>query len=255
MRTRMATRAQPFAGRVAVVTGGGRGIGATVCRRLSEGGATVLVADIDSEPAQSVCAELPTPGFAVRCDVVSADDVAALFGRAAELGGADLLVCCAGVARIASIHRLSDEDWQTVIDGHLTGSFRCARAAQAQMVAGGFGRIVLMSSVAARGAAGHTAYSAAKAGIQGMAATLALELGRFGITVNAVAPGFIETRMTKAGAERLGQDWEEFKRARAAETAVGRVGQPEDVAAVVAFLCSEESGYVTGQTLVVSGSP
>jgi 3-oxoacyl-[acyl-carrier protein] reductase len=159
------------------------------------------------------------------------------------------------VLRDNLVHRMSEEDWDIVIATHLKGTFLCAQAAQARMVeAKTGGAMVLLSSGSARGNRGQLNYSAAKAGIQAMAATLALELGRFGIRANAVAPGFIETRMTRAIAERTGQDYEEVKASYARNLALGRIGQPEEIASVISFLASDEASYVTGQTLHVRGS-
>jgi len=150
---------------------------------------------------------------------------------------------------------MADEDWDVVIDTHLKGTFLCARAAQRPMVEQKFGKIVFLSSTSALGNRGQTNYSTAKAGLQGMARTLAIELGPFNINVNAVAPGFVETRMTRATAERMGIDFETFKQGAALQTPLRRIGQPEDIASVIAFLCSEESSFVSGQTIYVRGGP
>jgi 3-oxoacyl-[acyl-carrier protein] reductase len=172
-----------------------------------------------------------------------------------ELGRLDVLVCCAGITRDNLLFKMTDEDWDSVIDTHLKGTFLCARAAQKPMVEQKFGKMVFLSSTSALGNRGQTNYSAAKAGLQGMARTLAIELGPFNINVNAVAPGFIETRMTRATAERLGVDFEAFKVGAASQIPLRRVGQPEDVANVIGFLCSDEAGFVSGQTLYVRGGP
>lgn len=150
---------------------------------------------------------------------------------------------------------MTENDWDLVVDTHLKGTFFCAQAAQAVMVPRKSGTMVFLSSGSARGNRGQLNYSAAKAGIQAMASTLALELGRFGIRVNAVAPGFIETRMTKAIAERTGVDYEEVKERYAKNLALNRVGLPEEIASVIAFFAGDESSYVTGQTLHVRGNP
>ena len=248
-----------YEGKVAVVTGSGRGIGAAVARRLASEGASVVVSDLDVEPCKEVVAEIEKAGGkgkAVACDVTKRESVEALIdGAAAEFGGLHVLVCCAGIIRDNLLFKMSDEDWFAVINTHLTGSFFAVRAAQKHMVEGKYGRIILLSSTSALGNRGQTNYSTAKAGLQGMARTLAIELGKFGITANAIAPGFIETRMTQATAERMGVDFEQFKAAAAANTPVQRTGQPEDIAAAVAYLCSEEAGFVTGQVLYVRGGP
>jgi len=171
------------------------------------------------------------------------------------LGSLDILVNNAGITRDNLIHKMTDEEWDLVAAVHLKAAFLCSRAAQREMVKHNWGRIINLSSVSALGNRGQTNYSTAKAGLQGMARTLAIELGQFGITVNAVAPGFVETRMTEATARRMGIDWEDFKKGAAANTPVRRVGQPADIAHAIAFFCSEESGFVTGQTLYVRGGP
>jgi 3-oxoacyl-[acyl-carrier protein] reductase len=150
---------------------------------------------------------------------------------------------------------MSDDDWDGVVDTHLKGTFLCAQAAQAVMAPRTYGKMVFLSSTSALGNRGQVNYSTAKAGLQGMARTLAIELGRFNINVNAVAPGFVETRMTMQTAERIGVDYEGFKTAVASQTPLQRVGTPEDLAAVIAFLCSDDASYVSGQTLYVRGGP
>ena len=248
-----------FGGRVALVTGGGRGIGEATCRRLAAGGAAVAVVDLDEAPAEAVAAAIREAGgraLAVAADVASREAVEAAVGRAvAQLGGLDILVHCAGITRDNLLFRMSDSDWAGVIDTHLNGAFYAARAAQAPMVAQRYGRMVFLSSTSALGNRGQVNYAAAKAGLQGLTRTLAIELGPFNVTVNAVAPGFIETRMTRGTAERLGVDYEQYKAQRAAEIPLRRVGQPADVAAVIAFLAGDAAGYVSGQTIYVAGGP
>ena len=246
-------------GRVALVTGGARGIGAATALRLARDGAAVVVADLDLEPAQESAAAVEAAGGtarAVACDVTRRDHVeAAVRACVDELGGIDVLVTCAGLIRDNHVHRMTDEDWDLVVDTHLKGTFLCAQAAQAAMVERGGGAMVFLSSSSARGNRGQVNYSAAKAGIEAIARTLAIELGRFGIRVNTVAPGFIETRMTRAIAERIGADYEDVKGAAAKAVALGRVGQPEEIASAIAFIASDDASYVTGQTLSVRGSP
>lgn len=248
-----------FDGQVALVTGAGRGIGAATALRLARDGARVVVADMDIEPATDVQARVRETGgiaHAVACDVTQRSSVEAAAATCLdEFGAIDILVTSAGVIRDNLIHRMTDEDWDVVIDTHLKGTFLCAQAVQRTMVDRSRGAMVFLSSGSARGNRGQANYSAAKAGIQGMTRTLALELGRFGIRVNAVAPGFIETRMTRSIAERAGSDYEELKRTRAEQVALRRVGQPEEIASVIAFLCSDDASYVTGQTLYARGAP
>jgi 3-oxoacyl-[acyl-carrier protein] reductase len=244
-----------FEGRVALVTGGGNGIGAATCEVLGEQGAAVVVADLEEGPASEVAARLPK-AIGVACDVTRRDQVEAAVNRAVdEFGRLDILVACAGIIRDNLVYKMSDDDWDSVIDTHLKGTFLAAQAAQRQMVEQGYGKMVFLSSTSALGNRGQTNYSTAKAGLQGMAKTLAIELGRYSINVNAVAPGFIETRMTEATARRQGVDWEEYKKLAAERIPLRRTGVPRDIANVIAFLCSDESSYMTGQTLYVAGGP
>ncbi len=243
-----------FKDRVALVTGGGRGIGAATAELFAHEGARVVVSDMDIGPAEEVAK--PIGGLAIACDVTSREQVDDMVGRAVrELGRLDVLVCCAGITRDNLLFKMSDDDWDSVIDTHLKGTFLCARAAQKPMVDQKSGKMVFLSSTSALGNRGQTNYSTAKAGLQGMARTLAIELGPFNINVNAVAPGFVETRMTRATAERMGIDFEAFKVGAASQIPLGRIGQPEDIASVIAFLCSGESSFVSGQTIYVRGGP
>jgi 3-oxoacyl-[acyl-carrier protein] reductase len=243
-----------FKDRVALVTGGGRGIGAATARLLAAEGARVAVSDLDEAPAQEVAAAIG--GLGVACDVSDRGSVEAMVGRTiAELGRLDILVTCAGIIRDNLIFKMTDEDWDAVIDTHLKGTFLCARAAQKQMVDQKYGKMVFLSSTSALGNRGQANYSAAKAGLQGMARTLAIELGPFNVNVNTVAPGFVETRMTRATAERMGMDYETFKLGAASQIPLRRVGQPEDIASVIGFLCSDESSFVSGQNIYVRGGP
>jgi 3-oxoacyl-[acyl-carrier protein] reductase len=243
-----------FEGKVALVTGGGRGIGAATARLLAGEGARVAVSDMDSSPAAEVAD--PIHGIAIACDVTSRGQVDAMVERTVkELGRLDILVACAGITRDNLLYKMTDDDWDAVIDTHLKGTFMCARAAQSPMVEQKYGKMVFLSSTSALGNRGQANYSAAKAGLQGMARTLAIELGPFNVNVNSVAPGFVETRMTRATAERLGIDFEAFKIGAASQIPLRRVGQPEDIASVIAFLCSDESSFVSGQTIYVRGGP
>lgn len=246
-------------GRVAFVTGAGRGIGAATALRLAEEGARVTLADIDVESCKAVAAEVERLGsqaLALKCDVSSAAMVQdAIDQTASHFGQLDILVNNAGVLRDNLIFKMSDEDWDTVINVHLKGAFLCSRAAQAHMVKQRYGRIISLSSVSALGNRGQVNYSSAKAGLQGLTRTLAIELGPFGITANAVAPGFIDTEMTRATARRQGLDPDAVIEQASKTIPVRRVGQPRDVANVICFLASEEAGFVNGQIIYVAGGP
>ena len=243
-----------FENRVALITGGGRGIGAATARLLAAEGARIAVSDLDEAPAREVAE--PLGGLAVGCDVSVRAEVEAMVELTIkELGGLDILVTCAGIIRDNLLFKMTDEEWDAVIDTHLKGTFLCARAAQKQMVEKKYGKMVFLSSTSALGNRGQANYSAAKAGLQGMARTLAIELGPFNINVNTVAPGFVETRMTRATAERMGMDFETFKLGAASQIPLRRIGQPEDIANVIAFFCSDESSFVSGQTIYARGGP
>lgn len=250
----MVDRMTRFQGKTALVTGGAKGIGAATAARFASEGATVVVADFDEEAANETAARIG--GHAVRCDVTKLDDVEAAAEAAVEHGGSlDILVTCAGVIRDNLLFKMSDDDWTTVIDTHLKGTFFSVRAAQKQMVAQKSGKIVLVSSVSALGNRGQANYSTAKAGLQGLTKTLAIELGPYNVNANCVAPGFIETAMTRQTAERVGIPFEQFKELAAEQTPLRRVGQPEDVAGTIAFLCSEDASFVSGQVIYVAGGP
>jgi 3-oxoacyl-[acyl-carrier protein] reductase len=243
-----------FKDRVALVTGAGRGIGAATAQLLAKEGAKVAVSDLDEVPAKEIAG--PLGGLAIACDVSDRGQVENMVERTVkELGRLDILVTCAGIIRDNLLFKMTDEDWDAVIDTHLKGTFLCARAAQKHMVAQKSGKMVFLSSTSALGNRGQANYSAAKAGLQGMARTLAIELGAYNVNVNTVAPGFVETRMTRATAERMGVDYETFKLGAASQIPLRRVGQPEDIANVIAFLCSDESSFVSGQTIYVRGGP
>jgi 3-oxoacyl-[acyl-carrier protein] reductase len=243
-----------FKDRVALVTGAGRGIGAATAQLFAKEGAKVAVSDLDEAPAKEVAG--PIGGLAIACDVSDRGQVESMVERTVkELGRLDVLVTCAGILRDNLLFKMTDEDWDAVIDTHLKGTFLCARAAQRHMVAQKYGKMVFLSSTSALGNRGQANYSAAKAGLQGMARTLAIELGAYNVNVNTVAPGFVETRMTRVTAERMGVDYEAFKLGAASQIPLRRVGQPEDIANVIAFLCSDESSFVSGQTVYVRGGP
>lgn len=236
-----------------MVTGGAKGIGAATATRLASEGATVVVADFDEAAAQETAQKIG--GQAVRCDVTKREDVEAAVEAAAAHGSLDILVTCAGIIRDNLLFKMSDEDWDAVIDTHLKGTFYSVRAAQKHMVEQKSGKMVLISSTSALGNRGQTNYSTAKAGLQGMTKTLALELGRYNVNVNCVAPGFIATAMTQQTADRIGISFDEFIAAASKEIPLQRVGQPEDVASLIAYLCSEDASYVSGQVVYVRGGP
>jgi 3-oxoacyl-[acyl-carrier protein] reductase len=249
-----------FEGRTAIVTGAARGIGRATADRFADSGAGVVLADLDGDAAEASAAAIAeTHGGAalgLACDVADKESAEAMVAAAAErFGRVDILVNNAGVTRDNLVHKMSDDDWEAVIGVHLRGAFLCSRAAQRHMVAQRYGKIVNVSSTSALGNRGQLNYSTAKAGLQGFTRTLALELGKFNVNVNSVAPGFIDTEMTQATAERLGYAPEAYKVARAKNIAIGRVGMPRDVANVIAFLCSDEAGFVSGQVIYVSGGP
>jgi 3-oxoacyl-[acyl-carrier protein] reductase len=246
-------------GRVALITGGSRGIGKATAERFAREGAQVCIMDIDSAAVEAAGTELSEAGhevLAVAGDVSEPADVERVVAEtASRFGRIDILVNNAGVIRDNLIHKMTVDDWDLVMRVHLRGSFLASRAVQKYMVDQGYGRILMVSSTSALGNRGQANYAAAKAGLQGLTKTLAIELGRFGITVNAVAPGFIVTDMTRSTAERMGVSFEEFMEARAKDTPVRRVGQPQDIAAALLFFASEEAGFVTGQVLYVAGGP
>ena len=245
--------------RVAIVTGAARGIGAATAERLAADGHAVAVLDLDEAACAATVARITAAGgraVAVGADVADEAQVAAAVERVAErLGAPTVLVNNAGVLRDNLIFKMTAADWDTVIAVHLRGAFLMTRAVQAHMVDAGFGRIVNLSSSSALGNRGQANYAAAKAGLQGFTKTLAIELGRFGVTANAVAPGFIVTEMTAATAERMGISFEEFQSSGAASIPVRRVGRPEDVANAISFLAGADAGFVSGQVLYVAGGP
>ncbi|MQM26700.1 3-oxoacyl-ACP reductase FabG [Glycomyces albidus] len=245
--------------RTAIVTGAARGIGAATARRLAADGHAVAVLDLAEEQARATADAINAQGgkaIGVGADVADEAAAAAAVERVtAELGPPQILVNNAGILRDNLLFKMSADDWDAVLAVHLRGAFLMSRAVQSSMVDAGWGRIVNLSSTSALGNRGQANYAAAKAGMQGLTKTLAIELGKFGITANAVAPGFIETDMTRATAERIGVPFEDFLAHAAKETPVGRVGKPEDVAAAVAYFCSEDAGFVSGQVLYVAGGP
>jgi 3-oxoacyl-[acyl-carrier protein] reductase len=245
--------------RIAIVTGSARGIGAATARRLAADGMAVAVLDLDEAACAGTVKEIADAGgraVAVGADVSNSEQVKAAVERvAAELGGPTVLVNNAGVIRDNLLFKMTDDDWDTVIGVHLRGAFLMSRAVQKYMVDQHYGRIVNLSSSSALGNRGQVNYSAAKSGLQGFTKTLAIELGPFGVTANAVAPGFIATDMTASTAARVGLPFEDFKQAAAAQIPVRRVGEPDDVANTISFLVSDGAGFVSGQVIYVAGGP
>jgi 3-oxoacyl-[acyl-carrier protein] reductase len=245
--------------RIVIVTGAARGIGAAAARRLAKDGAALAVLDLDADSCGATVEAITAAGgraIAVGADVGQDDQVQAAVDKVAtELGPPVVLVNNAGVLRDNLLFKMSDDDWDTVLSVHLRGAFLMSRAVQKHMVDQRYGRIVNLSSSSALGNRGQANYSAAKAGMQGLTKTLAIELGQFGITANAVAPGFIATDMTAATAARLGMTFEDFQASVASQVPLRRIGTVNDVAHVISFLASESAGYVSGQVIYVAGGP
>jgi 3-oxoacyl-[acyl-carrier protein] reductase len=245
--------------RTAIVTGGARGIGAAIAARLASDGHDVAVLDLREEDTAETVAAIEAAGsraLGIGANVADAADVAAAVDRvAAELGQPTILVNNAGILRDNLLFKMDESDWDAVLNVHLKGAFLMSRAVQKHQVEAKWGRIVNLSSTSALGNRGQANYAAAKAGMQGFTKTLAIELGPFGVTANAIAPGFIATDMLRGTAERLGVSFDDFLEGAAKTIDVRRVGQPDDVAAAASFFCSEEAGFVSGQVLYVAGGP
>ncbi|WP_280438782.1 3-oxoacyl-ACP reductase FabG [Nocardia cyriacigeorgica] len=245
--------------KTAIVTGAARGIGAGVARRLAADGMAVAVIDLDELACKPVVEQIGAAGgraIAVGADVSDEAAVTAAVERVtAELGAPTVLINNAGIIRDNMLFKMTTDDWDAVMNVHLRGSFLMTRAVQKYMVEAGFGRIVNLSSTSALGNRGQANYAAAKAGLQGFTKTLAFELGKFGVTANAIAPGFIETEMTAATAARVGVPFEDFKAGAAEQIPVARTGVPDDIAHAVSFFVSEGAGFVSGQVLYVAGGP
>lgn len=245
--------------RVAIVTGGARGIGAAIALRLAKDGVDVAVLDLDEDACAETVAAIKDMGrnaLAVGADVSQEDRVARAYDRIdAELGPVTILVNNAGILRDHTLSNMTLEEWDLVMGVHLRGAFLMSRAAVPSMRASAWGRIVNLSSIAALGHRGQANYSAAKAGLQGFTKTLAIELGRHNVTVNAVAPGFTVTAMTQEVARRTGVDFDAMQAHAAQAIPVGRVGTPDDIANAVSFFADPRSGFVSGQVLYVGGGP
>lgn len=245
--------------RIALVTGGARGIGAAIAVRLAQDGHDIAVLDLDAQACSETVAAIRACGakaMAVAANVADEQSVnAAVDAVTSSIGAPTILVNNAGVLRDRTVARMTLDDWETVMAVNLRGAFLTSRAVQQGMRAAQWGRIVNLSSTAALGAFGEANYAAAKAGIQGFTRSLALEVGRYGITVNAVAPGFVATEMTKAVAERNNMTFAAMEAEMLKTIVVGRVGTPEDIAHAVAHFVDTRSGFVTGQTLYVAGAP
>jgi 3-oxoacyl-[acyl-carrier protein] reductase len=243
--------------KVAIVTGAARGIGAAIAHRLAADGMAVAAIDLNEQgSARTANAIIENGGSAIAVGADVADETAATDAvqrTTSELGPVTVLVNSAGIIRDNLIFKMSSDDWDSVMNVHLRGAFLMTRAAQTHMTEAKWGRIVNISSTSALGNRGQANYAAAKAGLVGFTRTVALELGKFGVTANAIAPGFVETEMTHASAARQGVDFEDWKLAAARDIPVGRIGQPEDIAAVASFLCRPEAGYVSGQVIFVNG--
>ncbi len=241
-----------LSGKVAVVTGSGRGIGAAIAKELARAGAKVVVNySRSADTAMSVVAAIEAAGgeaIAVQADVADAAQVEALMTAArAAYGSIDILVNNAGITRDRLLIRMTEEDWDSVLDTNLKGAFLCVKAVASQLLKQRSGVIVNVGSVNGLvGAAGQANYSAAKAGLVGLTKALAKEMGPRGVRVNAVAPGFIETDMTESLKA-------EFKEAVVKQIPLGRLGAPEDVARVVAFLCSDDAAYIQGEVISIDG--
>jgi len=246
-----------FEGKVAFITGGSRGIGKAIVELFASEGAKVAIIDVNKEAISQTAEEFKQYEIYTKiANVVEVNEVERAMKEVNErFGSIDIVVNNAGVIRDNLLYKMTDSDWQTVMDVHLKGSFNVVRAAQSYMVKQQYGRIINISSTSALGNRGQANYATAKAGLQGLTKTLAIELGKYGITTNAVAPGFIETEMTRETASRIGISFEQLIGASLSQIPAGRTGKPEDIANAVAFFADDKSSYVNGQVLYVAGGP
>ncbi|MBP1925138.1 3-oxoacyl-[acyl-carrier protein] reductase [Sedimentibacter acidaminivorans] len=241
-----------FNNRVAVVTGSTKGIGLSIAKRLAKEGVKVVVTSRNIGKINEAVAEIKNEGgeaFGLKCDVTNREEVKALGEKVIEkYGSIDILVNNAGITKDSSFKKMTDEQWDEVLDSDLKSVFIVTQELSKYMELNRYGRILNLSSVVGlSGNYGQSNYSAAKAGIIGLTKTLAMELGKKGITVNAIAPGFIETAMTQEIPENIRMEI-------VASIPVGRPGSPEDIAAATAYLVSEEAGFISGVTLSVNGA-
>lgn len=245
--------------KTAIVTGSARGIGAAVAKRLAKDGFGIAVVDLDEAACADTVGAIKSAGgqaIAIGANVADEESVQTAVDRiASEFGAPTVLINNAGITRDNLLFKMTVQDWDSVLGVHLRGSFLMTRAVQKHMIDAKWGRIVNLSSTSALGNRGQANYSAAKAGMQGFTKTLAIELGKFGVTANAIAPGFIETEMTAATAERVGMSFEDFKAAAASQIPVNRVGHPDDIAHLASFFVSEGAGFISGQVVYAAGGP
>jgi len=243
-------------GQVAIITGANQGIGAEIARKFLTEGYRVVGIDLDISNLDQMGDIDSSKSLWLRANVTNRNDVISAISQVlTKFGRIDVLVNNAGITRDALFHKMTFDEWQQVLDVNVTGGFHVTQLCQAEMVKQGYGRIIFISSRSALGNRGQANYATSKAAVQGLTKTLAIELGKFGVTVNAIAPGFIETDMTRAIAEKTGQDWNEIITAMKARAAVNRTGKPSDIAHVASFFANPESSFVTGQVLYVTGSP
>jgi NAD(P)-dependent dehydrogenase (short-subunit alcohol dehydrogenase family) len=240
----------PLAGRVALVTGAGSGIGEATARRFAADGAVVVVNDVDADRARTVATAIGKDGgkaAAIGADVTRRDEVERLVAAiVAEHGRLDVLINNAGINRDAMSHKMTEEQWDQVLTVNLKGTFLCAQAALPRMRERGWGRVVNTSSIGSLGNIGQANYSASKAGVIGLTKTLALEYAKYGVTVNCVAPGAVMTPMLAGVPEQI-------REKITAQIPVGRIAEPREIAAVHAFLASGEAAFITGQVIFVDG--
>ncbi|MBL8928022.1 MAG: 3-oxoacyl-ACP reductase FabG [Pseudonocardia sp.] len=245
--------------RVAIVTGGARGIGAGISKRLAADGFAVAILDVEEAGAKATAQAIAADGgraVGIAVNVTDGESVSAAVDRVvAELGEPTVLINNAGITRDNLLFRLTEDDWDAVMAVNLKGPFLMCRAVQKYMTDAKWGRIVNISSISALGNRGQANYAASKAGIQGFTKTLAIELGKFGVTVNTIGPGFVDTEMTRGIAERTGKSFDDIAAMYAKDIPVGRVGKPEDIAAAVSFFTRDDASWTSGQVIYVTGGP